>query len=821
MTTRFLATHLLRRYWRATIILGVALGLAAAVPVTAWGVARRTDRAFLDFRDYAVEGLATMRTVAFCPAEFAEVPDFGIEGCRRYRSADEQRALTGWPEVAGAARFSGVLASLLTPNSSSPEHLTIDASFDPPPVIDGKLVTPSGRARLVAGRLPDSNAADEILTDDSFLDRHRMRLGDTIRLSLYSADEYERAADGAAEPTRGYRNARVVGVVRTPFDLQTSPGDRPASDDARVFIGPGVLKAFDDDVAAHGIGVFAIPREAEIDLEALIRERFADRPHETFDLLDQDSTALDAISRTVHLQANSVRLIALLSAATAFVLGSQALVRQIRRELNMRGTLSALGVRDSELRGTVILRSSPVIALGVVVCLAAAVFASPIGPVGIAARAELRPGIHADVWVLLIGFLSVAAALSVVAVIGSRQISPREAAPQRWSTWVNNISPMARAGIANTRHAPGQRRTAAASCGAAALVAVAAGVLTASFKSLQAHPSRYGTTWDAQVGNFSSHAQVAEGLAALGHVAHITAAGGFTGMDATISDHYAPLLSIDAVNGYRPITPTLTNGRLPANKDEIALAAPLARKFGVSIGDSVRISTFADGSPIDREFRLVGHVVLNFLNPPVDPKNGAYVHPSLILDESTDDQNYPQHLAVAVDPDFRHETFEALKVAFPNSYFIDVPPNDVRNLNSLSAAPTTFAVIAAVLAALSLLHTLLIFASASRRELAVLQTLGAQSHQLRSSLRWLTAALLMPPVAIGSILGLAGGYGAWRYIAGERGFNQQPAWAPGRIALVIITTALVIVISGCFSISWPAFITGHDAQSRLVPRQQA
>ena len=58
----------------------------AAVPVTAWGVARRTDHAFPAFRAFSLEGLGGVRGAAFCPDTAA--------GCQSYNPVAENAVVS-------------------------------------------------------------------------------------------------------------------------------------------------------------------------------------------------------------------------------------------------------------------------------------------------------------------------------------------------------------------------------------------------------------------------------------------------------------------------------------------------------------------------------------------------------------------------------------------------------------------------------------------------------------------------------------------------------------------------------------------------------
>ena len=777
---RYVAAHLVRRHWRATLVLGVGLGLVAAVPVTAWGVARRTDRAFPAFRESSLRGVAGVRVAIFCPGET-------FEGCQGYNPVAEQRIVSQWPEVRATLRDSSAIASVSTAVQPGPTRIIVEAQYDPPLMVGGQLVLQVGRARLVAGRLAGVGSADEVMANEPFLVNRGARVGDTIKLGFYRADEFDRAGEGAVAPSRGFRDVRIVGVLRIPYDLQPgSPNGGIFTDTGHLVVGPGVLHAFDDDVATYGIALAILPKDESVDLATLLRERFPNQAVQIFSVGTDERDVLDAVGRSVHLQANSARAVALISALAALLFGGQSLTRQVRRELAMRGTLSALGLRAADVRRVTWLRVAPIVAIAVAVCPLAALLASPIGPIGIARQAELHLGIRADARTLGLGSVGVALAFAAMIAIAGRAPTPHEATPPRRTRRAASISVAACAGFASLRRAGGQRHAASIGCVAASAAAVAATILIGSLGALVEHPARYGFAWDAQVGNFGSRQQASDGIALLRRVPHITSAAAFVEQDGLVQGRFAPLFAFDQVDGYQPITPPVTAGRLPSTAREVALGRPLADALHKRIGDPVEVSVETANGVSRQRLTLVGHVVLTSLFPAVDPKNGVLVHPSLIGAHGTVAQNVAGSLYVRIDPAFRTETAAALKASFRNSYATAVPPPDVRNLQRVSGAPLLLALVIVLLAAASLAHALILMARASRHDLTVLRALGGSKRQARASLLWLATALVGPPLVLGAVVGMTGGRIGWQSIATGRALDQAPVLALPWIAAVMV-----------------------------------
>ena len=778
--SRFIAGHLLRRHWRATVVLGIGLGLAAAIPVTAWGVARRTDRAFPEFRAYTLQGLDGLRAVGFCPGAT-------FDGCEHYDPVTERQQIAAWPEIAATSRSAAVIASASSVARPVPGRIIAEGYYDQLLLVDGEVITSSGRARLVAGRLPRVDAPDEVLANEPFLHSRHVKVGDTIALGLYAATEFDQAGEGAEPPSRAPRAVRVVGAIRGPSDLQSETADGGIyTQFAHLLLGPGVLHAFDDDAATYGILIGVVPRDGSVDVEALLAERFATGPVDVRGLGGDEGDQLDAIGRSVHLQANGVRALAATTALAALVFGGQALTRQIRRELAMRATLSALGIGKSDVRRVVALRAAPVAAIATVICVGAAWLASPMGPVGIARKAELHPGLRGDWPVLGVGAFGVVAALGMMTVLAMRATTVHETARRRWTSLAASISASACSGLAYLRRGQSARRAAVASCVAAAAAVVAAAVLVGSLDSLVDHPARYGFAWDAQVGNFGSSEQAADGLERMKAVPHITNAAGYFEADAAIEGRYAPLLAFGDIDGYRPISVPVTAGRLPQTDNEVALGAPLAAALHKRLGDSVEVSIRTADGDKHVSLTIVGNVVVTALFPAVDPKNGIVVHLSLLTMENQGITPVAGSLLVGIDPAFRDETAAALASAFPNTYTTAVPPLDVRNLQRIAGVPALLAAVIALLAFASLLHALIVITRSSRHDLTVLRVLGASRRQARASLLWLATALVGPAVIAGALIGLIGGQVGWRSIAKGRALEQAPVIPAAWIAAVIV-----------------------------------
>lgn len=226
---RYLAAHLVRRHWRATLVLGIGLGLAAAIPVTAWGVARRTDHAFPAFRRASLRGVAGVRIAQFCPGAT-------FDGCEVYDPVNEQRIVSQWPEVRAAMRDNSAIASVSTARQARPMRTIVEGQYDPPLMVDGQILTQSGRARLVAGRLAAVGSADEVVATEAFLSSRGAAVCDRIKLGFYSSAEFDAAGEGAAAVLVGSLGALVAHPARYGFAWDAQVGNFASSQQASAGI---------------------------------------------------------------------------------------------------------------------------------------------------------------------------------------------------------------------------------------------------------------------------------------------------------------------------------------------------------------------------------------------------------------------------------------------------------------------------------------------------------------------------------------------------------------------------------------------------------
>jgi len=196
----------LRRQWRSWVLLSIVCGLAAALPIAVAANTRRTESALprLLHQHHA--------PVAMVSADASQV---GQAAAVQFLA--EVGAL---PDVASRSRYAAVFLSLMTDDGSIDQRLQIgDAAGK---VLDQAAMDDDGAFRLLHGRLPDPERADEVVANPEFLALTGWKVDDTVSsLRLYRFTDMD---DGEPIPTKGTQlHLTIVGEVRRPEGTPTPP----------------------------------------------------------------------------------------------------------------------------------------------------------------------------------------------------------------------------------------------------------------------------------------------------------------------------------------------------------------------------------------------------------------------------------------------------------------------------------------------------------------------------------------------------------------------------------------------------------------------
>ena len=803
-------------------MLGIALGIAMAVPMSAWAIARRTDRVFPAFVDHGFEGLdGAVGQLLLCPEGVTEAEAEATQAavCLNRDVAPDTERLAARDDVVAATHLSFVFGTVSVVATGFSDRQGVELFYNDPIVLDGEVVSVGngeGRGRMIDGTLPDFRAA-EVIVNDAFLDHFGVRVGDTISVAMYSQQEYSESLDGSTPPARPPVPVRISGTARWASDLRTSSGDDNIyARGAKMVAGRGLLDAFAGDVATFGVLVAFVPAPG-IDPESVLADEFGDRLFDVQRVRDLSREPIESIRRSTHLQANGVRVFAAVTGIAAAVFGGQILVRQSRREIGSRDTLVALGLRDAEIRTIALIRMSIIGLAMIVTAIVATYLSSAIGAIGIARRADFGATLDFDWLAVLAGVVGIALVVAAAALLGARRLAAKPASLfepfAKLLGLSSTISPAARLGTASlwpvgSTRVQAARRTSSASCFAAAAVAVAAAILVGSLNSLVAAPRGYGFPWDVQVGSFGENPEGAPAaLASIEDVPGITAgsllyASEFSDVDGNTQ----VLLAVGPLDGYDDVAPPITEGHAPLGPNEIALGRPFADQLDKHIGDTVVVTISRDSGDETIEMTIVGYAVISSLFPLVDPQDGVLVHASVLEGQG------PQAIMLRLTGSDREAGIAQLRAAFPSTFATPQPPTSVRNLESTASVPTLLSIVIGLLAAASIVHALAILARGSQRDMAMLRVFGATASHARSAMFWLASALTVPALVLGAIVGAVAGRIGWQRITRDRALDQSPGFMPLAIVAVVVGGSL---IASCVA-WWPARRATKEAPGTIL-----
>ena len=147
--------------------------------------------------------------------------------------------------------------------------------------------------------------------------------------------------------------------------------------------------------------------------------QFVDALHSLGDdpqvVLQRDHQA--GVERSIDTQAQALRLLAALVAATGALILLQLLMRVGALEATDDATLSALGVTSRQRVAHVLLRAAAIGVAAAPIAVVAAITASPIFPTGLARTVEPDEGVAVNATVLAVGALATVLGLVVLAVV--------------------------------------------------------------------------------------------------------------------------------------------------------------------------------------------------------------------------------------------------------------------------------------------------------------------------------------------------------------------------------------------------------------------
>lgn len=768
----------------------ILVGVIGAIAITAFAAARRTDSAYARYRAAANEPEAI---VLSCPKGVG-VPTVDLAAFQRL------------PEVESSVIAVYANGTVVDDQGrpllyTDPFETTILGLHDPADLAEV-------RPKLLAGRYP--TAADEVAVGYGSGEAPRPAIGDTIDIQIAKKTAFRQHAWVPLEPSQIlHYPARVTGEILLAGDLAGDQGEIWASPafiakafpdaatcDAAVFH----LKDGLDDTASFFAGVYAIaPQAAGLDVT-------------------QESIF---VSRTTHLNAIVLELLAVLAAlAGAMVLG-QSLVRRTSLGAIDTPILRALGMTKREIVWAAAIPALIVAAGGAVIAVAGAIAASSSFPTGISRVAEPDPGVRIDVFAIGLGVAVIVVTTVLSVVIPARWLASARSGTEgaveyrgadRRSKVASFIArlplPVSAGAGARLALEPGHGRTATPvrSAVVGLTVAVAAMVAAFGFSASMDHFAATPHLWGL---NFEFGA----GQPFVGSDFQDRAVPAFRddpGVANLIAGNFQQFLSLETPQGGsqeaiwalrtikgKPVTTTMLEGRWPQSDDEIALGRETLSILGSSVGDTVT-ATVAGKT---RELTVVGIPVFpDFGFGPGLGRGGGMTMDALRF-------FYPAVTQNLVLGDFTpgaddQAVIDRLNKAVLNDMGAGITIGSLSKLGATvkgtirsRTLPLQLSILFAFAAFATLVHVLLTSVRRRRRDLAILQTLGFRRGQVAAIVAWqaltLAGLALIFGVPIGMLLGRLG----WAAFAYRLGVVSEPVISPLSIIVIPVTLLVALFVS--------------------------
>jgi hypothetical protein len=394
----------------ASLALAVLVGLPGGVVLAAVAGARRSDAALPRFlaASRTTDTMVTITGPGNVPGQPA-----------RNDLAAELPAVAALPQVRAAQRLCLVVLSASDPTRrAAPSRQLAQVG------LDRSGHETAGRPRIVAGRPPRADRADEAAVDEEFAWRHDLRAGATFRIGLYTRAQAGPAGEGVPIPPEGPAvDLRVTGIMRSPSDLMPvaeAKHEVDADESSELFLTPAFWRRYGPDLANYGVLIMVDLHRDHADLAAFteaVQRRLPGRAFVSAGEFVDGGIGTGGVRRATALETAALLAFAALSALAALLLVGQTLGRQVALESAEYPTLRALGMTHRQLVGVALVRTAVIGVVGAGLASATALALSPLTPIGVARRAELDPGVVADWPVLAAGALAILVVTLVAAAL--------------------------------------------------------------------------------------------------------------------------------------------------------------------------------------------------------------------------------------------------------------------------------------------------------------------------------------------------------------------------------------------------------------------
>jgi hypothetical protein len=507
--------------------------------------------------------------------------------------------------------------------------------------------------------------------------------------------------------------------------------------------------------------------------------------------LDREQDAAAKIQRSIHHQAQALRLAAAVGALLGFVLLAQALVRVASFAAAEHPTLRALGMTREQLAAVGVARAATIAVLAAAVAAAIAVSLSPLSPIGLARELEPEPGFAFDPLAVALGAAVVLVAVLLAGAYASSRASRElavalaHAAPTgrvapadmlaRWGFPATVVSGV-RLALARGRGATSVPVGATLLTGVLAVSVVAIALtFTASLDHLFSTPRLYGQNWD-----YRSEYDVPSAADARADRSLVDVARGDDKAHVLLNGRQVGAVAMDDIKGR--MAPVVTEGRAPERTGEILLAPKTLDALGLEVGDTVE-------ARIRRtvRMRIVGRGVVpegtfNELGKGAALTFQAYRR----LDPRAQYYSFEARIRPGAD---REATLARLERRFvtpgPGA------PKTIADFGGVNELPLVVSALLVAIAAAVLAHALVMAIRRRRRDLAILKTLGFDRRQVFATVAWQASTFAALGLVVGLPLGVSLGRWAWTLFAEQIGVVPEPV-TPLPLILLVVPAAVLL-----------------------------
>lgn len=779
-----LARITLRHGWPKLVPIALLIGVVGGLVLAAAAGAARTSSAV----DRMIEETAAAHVLVN--------PDRGVESDLEFESVARLAM------VEDASRSDGVF--LLDPGEiDSLEDLdAAPGSF----ATDGGHMFAFGRPVITAGRIPDPAAADEVFVDANFAEREGVAVGDRLTWRVPSTEEiaslFEAGSIGEVfeivnDPSFATTvTVAVTGIGTTVDGVAVDEGFEPLA----IVFTPAFYEEYGRPSAGWWGASVRLRDPAMVDdfraaVDALVPGELI--AYQT--LAENEAKA----ERATAPGATALRVFASVVGAVGFVLVAQAFSRRLQFDAHDVEALSVLGTTTRDRFAAALMRIAATAVGGGVLAVGLAWLVSPLTPVGPARRVEVDPGFRLDAPVVLGGAAILVCVVVAAAAVPAwrwsrRRASGRAPRPSLIAARLSSLGagPSLTTGVRfglepgrGRNSVPVRATTVAAATAMAVVVAVV--VFAASLDRVVDEPRFHGLDYDVLVELTSEEPDapapdVARVVAALAADEAVRASGHLRIAELSVDGR--PLTSYSITGGADGVQPTIAEGRSPGSVDEIALGGDTMRRLGVDVGDEVDI--VAPG--FEGAAAVVGRAVLPGFGLYSGHDRMALGTGGVVVTEVLGPVEGGSHgfFVASLRPGADREAFEGRMTGQLSEIGSGVPvfademvPADVQSLVRLRDLPLTLAAVLVGLVGTTVVHAMVVASQTRRRDLAVLQCLGATAPQVRMIGLWQGLTLGAVAIAVGLPIGLIAGRWSWSVLADRFGTLAEPVIpAPGVLA---------------------------------------